>query len=505
MGTIALLRFCSWATVAELLTTFSFIFGGCCSNALTLEVITSQYPPAGTLITFAQFLFVALVGLRKQLILLPMRVARQDALRRVANMSFDAQAKAISIYCPDDRLSRAFAQDLAPLVEGTLAHFGHEVQPGNGNGDPFVRMKKEPLQIICDPTEQSNPSNSFKVLLQMDPVVSNKMDTVLDVSVPDQPSLLYPRAARISLNPFQYRLKHRHIPLSRYAVQVLLFLLISLLNNAAFAYRVPMAVHIIFRSGGLVVNMLMGWAFEKRRYSRVQVASVFLVTFGVALTTLSATQSKSHASPKAEVSAHAYSNLEIESTSYRQYAIGIAILTLALVLSGALGLSQDRTFERYGRGHWEEAMFYLHALALPLFGFTWRDLVSQVRTANAGRQLALPFSSASDSDAHHLSPLPYLPIRPPSLRIPAFYVPLFLNVLTQLFCVAGVNRLTSHMNSLTVSLVLVVRKATSLAVSVLLLGGSRGNVYLWSGAAAVLVGTIGYTLASQSAPKKKRE
>lgn len=54
------------------------------------------------------------------------------------------------------------------------------------------------------------------------------------------------------------RLKPRRIPLSVYIVQVGLFCLLSILNNKAFSYLVPMPVHVIFRSGGLVVSILMG-------------------------------------------------------------------------------------------------------------------------------------------------------------------------------------------------------------------------------------------------------
>lgn len=48
-------------------------------------------------------------------------------------------------------------------------------------------------------------------------------------------------------------------------MQVVLYLSTSLLNNVAFAYDIPMAVHIVFRSGGLVVNMALGWIVEGRR------------------------------------------------------------------------------------------------------------------------------------------------------------------------------------------------------------------------------------------------
>lgn len=46
------------------------------------------------------------------------------------------------------------------------------------------------------------------------------------------------------------RLTSRAIPLSTWLVQVLLFVFMSLLNNWAFAYRVPLTVQIVIRSSG---------------------------------------------------------------------------------------------------------------------------------------------------------------------------------------------------------------------------------------------------------------
>lgn len=63
-------------------------------------------------------------------------------------------------------------------------------------------------------------------------------------------------------------LKPRRIPILPYLIQVALFYAISYLNNAAFAHKIPMTVHIIFRSGGLVISMIMGWLIQGRR--RVQ-------------------------------------------------------------------------------------------------------------------------------------------------------------------------------------------------------------------------------------------
>lgn len=241
-----------------------------------------------------------------------------------------------------------------------------------------------------------------------------------------------------------------------------------------------------------------------------------MVTLGVALTTLSSMQAKPRRQIKS-LSEPIGSSSDTFTTSYMKYLIGIGMLTLALILSGILGISQDRTFERYGRGNWEEAMFYLHALSLPLFSFAWPQLTTQFYGANSGPRVSIGFNTlysyvadtktcgTSDprtSSPDLLPPLPYLPIRLPNLHIPAFYIPLLLNVITQLFCVSGVNRLTSKANSLTVSLILVVRKAVSLGISVLLLGGSKGNLCLWIGAAAVLAGSIGYTLGTRVSQKK---
>lgn len=54
------------------------------------------------------------------------------------------------------------------------------------------------------------------------------------------------------------KLKPRMIPLSRWLVMVVLFFFSSQLNNMAFAYKIPMTLHIIFRSASLIANMLLG-------------------------------------------------------------------------------------------------------------------------------------------------------------------------------------------------------------------------------------------------------
>jgi len=74
------------------------------------------------------------------------------------------------------------------------------------------------------------------------------------------------------------KLKSRQVPLSVYIVQVALFCLLSILNNKAFSYLVPMPVHIIFRSGGLVISMLMGRILLGRRLAVLLASETEILT-----------------------------------------------------------------------------------------------------------------------------------------------------------------------------------------------------------------------------------
>ncbi|KAF9268364.1 UAA transporter [Marasmius fiardii PR-910] len=386
-------------------STLSLVFGGCCSNAITLEQLTSLYPSAGSLITFCQFLVISLQGLSRHVI---------------------------------------------------WTRYGPRFKP-------------------------------------------------------------------------------RRIPLMFYFVQVALYYLVSLLNNIAFGYNIPMSVHIIFRSGGLVVTMLLGWIVAKKKYNITEIISIVTVTVGVLLTTMSASKQ----SP------------ESGNDSISTYLTGIAILTLALIFAGFLGLVQDYTYTKYGRPSpvevssskptntnspaappptWQESMFYLHFLALPMFITVRKDIISQIHAIQRGPvstyTLPIPqiFSIFHDPLLYILPSLPFNMTLPVSIHtkdddtyaqfvLSSATLPLILNTLTQSFCAAGVNRLTTRVSALTVTLVLVVRKAVSLVLSVVLgfgkAGGKSENVDLnmmWSGAALVMLGTVGYSFGRKATrPREKKE
>ena len=139
-------------------------------------------------------------------------------------------------------------------------------------------------------------------------------------------------------------------------------------------------------------------------------------------------------------------------------------------------------------------MFYIHSLALPLFYFSRGSIATEL-----ARSIASP--PVSLSLVHT-----YLPkaLDGPALVLPSTLLYLCANTLTQLFCVVGVNRLTGRVSSLTVTLILTVRKAVSLLLSVAVYGG-QANAMMWSGAALVFIGTIGYSTGTRAKNKDKKE
>lgn len=86
-------------------------------------------------------------------------------------------------------------------------------------------------------------------------------------------------------------LKPNRVPIRRWFVNIVLFFSINVLNNHAFSYDISVPVHIILRSGGSITTMLAGSLYGKR-YSRIQVVAVLLLTVGVITAAWSDAQTK---------------------------------------------------------------------------------------------------------------------------------------------------------------------------------------------------------------------
>jgi UDP-xylose/UDP-N-acetylglucosamine transporter B4 len=81
------------------------------------------------------------------------------------------------------------------------------------------------------------------------------------------------------------------IPFSRWIPQILLYFLVSMMNNFVFGYKISVPVHIILRSGGSVTTMVVGWIWGKK-YSRGQIVGVMMLTVGVVIAAMADAQAK---------------------------------------------------------------------------------------------------------------------------------------------------------------------------------------------------------------------
>ncbi|KIK55641.1 hypothetical protein GYMLUDRAFT_87517 [Collybiopsis luxurians FD-317 M1] len=263
------------------------------------------------------------------------------------------------------------------------------------------------------------------------------------------------------------RLKPRQVPILQWASQVLVHTTGSLLNNWAFAFNVPLTVLIVFRSAGLAVSMLLGFVLLGRRYSVSQVLSVLVVSLGAVLATLSKTSGTANKS----------STDSATDPDLQRYALGIVMVVTSLLLTGILGVLQEQTYKRYGPC-WKEGVFYMHLLSLPVFLFLAQDVKQGLSSLNH------PSSSDSSTGSAFAS-----------------WLILAGNLVTQLICVSGVNRLTSRVSSVSTNLVLTARKAISLCISVWWFG-SGWNAQLAAGAGMVFSGSLVFSLVSRGGESK---
>uniref|UniRef100_A0A1A9ZV34 UDP-xylose and UDP-N-acetylglucosamine transporter n=1 Tax=Glossina pallidipes TaxID=7398 RepID=A0A1A9ZV34_GLOPL len=259
------------------------------------------------------------------------------------------------------------------------------------------------------------------------------------------------------------------IGLRDYGILVLMFFCTNVCNNYAFNFNIPMPLHMVFRAGSLMANMLMGIAILKRRYVISKYLSVLLITVGIVMCTLvSATEVEDTSNPKLK-------STTAESSEYSAifwWTLGIIILTIALLISACMGIYQEFLYRKYGKRS-REALYYTHLLPLP--GFLLM-----------GSNIWQHFVISVGSD-----PLKLLNI---NLYLPEQIVYLIFNMMTQYVCISSVYVLTAECTSLTVTLVLTLRKFVSLLISIVYFKNPF-TLYHWIGTILVFTGTIIFTEA----------
>ncbi|KAI1831911.1 hypothetical protein DTO027I6_7326 [Penicillium roqueforti] len=288
-----------------------------------------------------------------------------------------------------------------------------------------------------------------------------------------------------SAGPRALFLRPRAIPLRSWAVYTAYFMSVNLLNNWAFAYKISVPLHIILRSAGPVASMVIGYLYNGKRYSRGQIASVAMLTVGVAAAAMADAQSKG-------VSIHVESDAADTITT----VTGFTILALAMVLSAFQGIYADRLYATYGRDHWKEALFYSHALSLPLFLTSCPQLLGQWRVVASSPSLLSHLDSGLWGSSGTVGSTAFSvlgrichieAVKAFLAHLPVQVAYLAMNALTQYLCIRGVHLLSAKSSSLTVTIFLNVRKLVSLLLSIYLFGNNlAGGVLV--GAALVFVG-----------------
>ena len=211
-----------------------------------------------------------------------------------------------------------------------------------------------------------------------------------------------------------------------------MYFMVSVSNNYALNFNIPMPLHMIFRAGSLMANMMMGIVLLGKRYSPLKYLSVVMITLGIVTCTYSSTTASRAPEEGEEASRSA------DDDRFWTF-VGIGLLTFALFMSARMGIYQEVIYSTHGK-HPKEALFYTHALPLPGFLLLAPDILH-----HWGIVMASPAISVL------------------GLHLPSMLVYLVGNIATQYLCISAVFVLTTECASLTVTLVVTLRYNTTRA------------------------------------------
>lgn len=256
-----------------------------------------------------------------------------------------------------------------------------------------------------------------------------------------------------------------NIGIKDYFILVTMFFIANVCNNYAFDFNIPMPLHMIFRAGSLIANMIMGIIILKKRYVFSKYLSVFMITLGIAICTI--------VSGKEIKSLQAKNVEQVPTTPWDDlfwWILGISLLTIALFVSARMGIYQEVLHKKYGKNP-REALYYTHLLPLPFFLTLAPNIWDH-------------FMYALASDPIKISII--------NLQVPKLILYLIGNVLTQYVCISSVFTLTAECTSLTVTLVITLRKFLSLIFSIIYFKNPF-TLYHWIGTILVFLGTVIFT------------
>lgn len=135
-----------------------------------------------------------------------------------------------------------------------------------------------------------------------------------------------------------------------------------------------------------------------------------------------------------------------------------------------MGIYQEKLYAKHGK-HPYEALYFTHLMPLPGFLIFYSNISEHFRILLDSAPITLPF----------------LPV-----AVPLQLLFLIGNILTQFLCISGVYVLTTECKSLTVTLVVTLRKFTSLIFSIVYFKNAFTGAH-WLGTLCVFTGTVIFT------------
>jgi len=265
------------------------------------------------------------------------------------------------------------------------------------------------------------------------------------------------------------------VPLRAYSTMVIMYFGVSVVNNWALSFDIPMPLHMIFRAGSLIANMIMGMLILGRRYTKIKYLAVLAISVGIGLCTIVSSRK-----PDKDTTMKVTPDLEEDSSKMLTFATGIFMLTFALFMSARMGIYQEVIYSKYGK-HAKEALYYSHCLPLVGFVILYKDIYSHLLIAINSELIALPLL--------------------PMVTVPKLLLYLVGNTLTQYICISAVFILTTECASLTVTLVITLRKFASLLFSIWYFHNPF-TPHHWIGTALVFAGTLVFSLKKDDTLQK---
>jgi len=242
---------------------------------------------------------------------------------------------------------------------------------------------------------------------------------------------------------------------------VMLFFFVNVANNQALTFGISMPLLIVFRSGSLMANLLLGVVLKHRIYSLRKYVSVCVITLGIIICTM--------ASPAQQNEKLLENPTNQWSFPVSRVLIGVALLSGALLTSAYLGLCQEDIYRNFGN-HSQELMLYVHMLSLPAFLLLWPDISAAAQEFNSSR-IPKIFGFY--------------------LFLPKLWWHLLFTCILQWVCITNVYQLTSQLSSLNVTLVITLRKFVSLILSIWIFDNPFTTVH-FLGTVLVFGGTIAF-------------